>query len=242
MKKKKKKILILTPLAIIIITLVAFFCYTGNYYHASDVAKGCMESVNNVKVIVGDSNEIAFIPDNIEAGVIFYPGGLVEYEAYAPLMMKLAQNDIMAVIVKMPFKLAMFNENGAENVLKAYPYVDEWYISGHSLGGVFATRYASKHVDDFKGVLLLASYTTEDISESDLNVLCMYGTQDKVLNIKNYEKAKANLPTDYKEVIIDGGCHAFFGSYGPQKGDGDPTITVETQTELTAKEICDFIK
>ena len=36
------------------------------------------------------------------------------------------------------------------------------------------------------------------------------------------------------ETIIDGGCHAGFGSYGAQKGDGTPTISAEEQQQQTA--------
>ena len=34
-------------------------------------------------------NTLAFIPENAETGLIFYPGGKVEYTAYAPLMHEL---------------------------------------------------------------------------------------------------------------------------------------------------------
>ena len=37
-----------------------------------------------------------------------------------------------------------------------------------------------------------------------------------------------------KELVIDGGCHAFFGCYGAQKGDGTPTLTAKEQIEQTA--------
>ena len=44
------------------------------------------------------------------------------------------------------------------------------------------------------------------------------------------------------EVVISGGCHAFFGAYGEQKGDGTPGISREEQIDITAREIADFIK
>ena len=58
---------------------------------------------------------------------------------------------------------------------------------------------------------------------------------------ENYKENLANLPEDYKEVIIDGGCHAYFGMYGNQEGDGTPTITNEEQIKITAKEIIEFL-
>ena len=60
----------------------------------------------------------------------------------------------------------------------------------------------------------------EDLSATDLEVLSIYGTQDKVLNMEKYEQYRMNLPLDMEEQIIDGGCHAYFGDYGVQDGDG----------------------
>ena len=58
--------------------------------------------------------------------------------------------------------------------------------------------------------------------------------EDGVLNREKYEADRTNLPQDTTETIIDGGCHAGFGSYGTQKGDGTPTISAEEQQRQTA--------
>ena len=79
-----------------------------------------------------------------------------------------------------------------------------------------------------------ASYSTADLKGSGLSVLSVYGSEDGVLNLEKYEKYKENLPKDHKELVIDGGCHAFFGCYGAQKGDGTPTLTAKEQIEQTA--------
>ena len=62
----------------------------------------------------------------------------------------------------------------------------------------------------------------------------IYVSEDGVLNREKYEADRANLPQDTTETIIDGGCHAGFGSYGAQKGDGTPTISAEEQQRQTA--------
>lgn len=41
--------------------------------------------------------------------------------------------------------------------------------------------------------------------------------------------------------IIDGGCHAGFGSYGAQKGDGAPVISAEEQQRQTADALAAWI-
>ena len=55
-----------------------------------------------------------------------------------------------------------------------------------------------------------------------------------MLNREKYEADRINLPQDTTETVIDGGCHAGFGSYGAQKGDGTPTISAEEQQRQTA--------
>jgi hypothetical protein len=47
--------------------------------------------------------------------------------------------------------------------------------------------------------------------------------------MEQYQKYHSNLPGDAVEVVITGGCHAYFGNYGSQDGDGVPTITNEEQ-------------
>jgi hypothetical protein len=42
--------------------------------------------------------------------------------------------------------------------------------------------------------------------------------------------------------VINGGNHAQFGNYGPQKGDGTATVSREEQQAETARLILDFIK
>jgi hypothetical protein len=75
-----------------------------------------------------------------------------------------------------------------------------------------------------------------------LGVVSVLASNDKVLNQKNYEKNKKNLPGDYQEVMIEGGCHAYFGYYGTQRGDGKATITREEQMEMTVNAILNFVE
>ena len=90
-------------------------------------------------------------------------------------------------------------------------------------------------------MILLGSYSTADLSADDVQVLSIYGSEDKVLNAEKYAENKVNLPADFTEVVIEGGCHAGFGMYGPQEGDGTPAISAEEQINITAERIVDFI-
>ena len=104
-----------------------------------------------------------------------------------------------------------------------------------------AAGYAAAHEKDFDGLILLAAYSAKDLSQTTLRILSVYGSEDGVMNRESYEKNRANLPADTTEVVLDGGCHAQFGSYGPQDGDGIPTISGEEQVRQTAEAIAAFV-
>ena len=105
-----------------------------------------------------------------------------------------------------------------------------------------AASYIGSTEEKFEGLILLAAYSTADLSETDIEVLSVYGGNDGVLNMENYQENKANLPSDYTEVIIDGGCHAYFGAYGKQESDGVPEITMEEQIRITTEVIEKFMQ
>jgi alpha/beta superfamily hydrolase len=152
-------------------------------------------------------------------------------------MEKLAENGILCVLVHMPGNLAVLDINAADGIREMYPEIKTWYIGGHSLGGAMAASYAAKHSEDFSGLILLAAYSTADLSDSGLSVISVYGSMDGVLDRTQYEKYLPNLPDKAKEVVIEGGCHSYFGNYGMQEGDGTPTITREEQMEETVEAI-----
>lgn len=239
--KKSHKGLIITLstiVAVIGITLTVFFSYVGNYYHADDSVQ---EIINNdTDITIADNNDIVFNA-NSNTGIVFYPGGLVEYTSYVPLLKKIKDSGITCVLVDMPYNLALLDSNAADKYIKNMTDISSWYIAGHSLGGAFGATYTASNLDKIDGLIMLASYETKDISESDLDVMCIYGSEDGVLNLENYEDDKENLPSSYVEHIIEGGNHGYFGDYGEQDGDGVATITREEQQNQTANYISEFI-
>lgn len=216
--------------------------YINDFYPASPAAMEVLSSpAAGVTVTETPGRCIAFVPDSPTAAVVFYPGGKVQYEAYAPLMNALAERGILCVLLHMPGNLAVLDVNAAEGIPAQYPAVDDWYLAGHSLGGSMAAVHLDTHTTDYRGVIFLSAYSTKDLTDSGMKVLSLYGSEDGVLGMDAYNRNHHNLPTDAVEAVISGGCHAFFGDYGPQRGDGTPTITVEEQTRQTADAITAFI-
>ena len=231
--KQKKRILRIV-LGVLALTVLACAVYLCDYYPAEPEALEVFAPVGVIGAETTKEGDRVFGPKDADVGFIFYPGGKVEPLAYVPLMRALTEKGILCVLVEMPFHLAVFDIDAAEGIQEQYPDIERWYIGGHSLGGSMAAAYAETCPDDFEGLVLLGSYSAADLAETDLRVLSVYGSEDGVLDRGNYEENKKNLPRDFEEVILDGGCHAYFGMYGAQKGDGTPAITREEQLILTA--------
>ena len=240
---KKKKGLLLTLVSVILVLAIAVgVCafYLGDYYRADTDAIGAFLPQGSSWKEEPDGN-IVFAPEGATKGFIFYPGGKVEHTAYIPLMQACAERGVLCVLVDMPFNLAVFDMNAADEIRKDYPQIESWYIGGHSLGGAMAAAYLEKNYEDFDGLVLLGAYSTSDLSGSDLEVLSVYGSEDRVMDPVKYEECKSNLPEGFTEFSIDGGCHAYFGMYGFQEGDGTPSITNEDQIIFTADSIAEMI-
>lgn len=212
--KKRTKILLATLAMIFLAVLIGGYAYLSDYYHANDFAIEATAVQEDGVPVEQDSSVTWFLPSQPTAGLIFYPGGKVEDTVYAPLMRALAEKGILCGLVKMPGNLAVLSPNAADGLRQVHPVITDWYIGGHSLGGAMAASYAAKHSDDYAGLILLAAYSTKDLTGTSLRVLSIYGLEDGVLNRDSYEKNRKNLPADFTEVVIDDGCHAQFGSYG----------------------------
>ena len=239
--KRKRKIFIIILSVVLVLAIIVGACaiYVGDYYRID--AEAIMvhaESCGGYTAIsFPDEKTAVFAPEGATTGIIFYPGGKVEFTAYLPLMAELAEHGVLCVLVRMPFHLAVLDINAADGIREQYPEIEEWYIGGHSLGGSMAASYLEKNAEDYEGLVLLGAYSTADLSQTDLDVLSIYGSEDKVMNREKYDENKSNLPDGYTEIIIDGGCHAYFGMYGEQNGDGTPAITNEEQIRLTVENI-----
>ena len=236
MKKSKKRALLLTA-AMVLALILGCGIYVGDYYRAEETV---MDVPASVTVEVADDRTV-FAPENAKAGLIFYPGGKVEYTAYRPLMAELAKRDIFCVLLEMPLNLAVLDRNAAEGIPEEFPEVEHWYLAGHSLGGSMAASFVAKNADTYEGLVLLAAYSTENLVESGLKVCSLYGDRDGVLNLEKYGKYRSNLPQDTLELVLEGGNHAGFGCYGHQEGDGTSTLEPGVQLVWTADTISGFI-
>lgn len=218
--------------AVLLLTCGTAVWLLATAYSGDEAAVAALADGGGVTVEESEDG-LLFRPGSYDRGLIFYPGARVEPEAYSPLMHSLAEAGILVVLLEMPLNLAILEGSAAEGIPGEYPEVETWYIGGHSLGGYMAAGHAAE-AEGYAGLLLLAAYTGTDLRESGLSVLSVRGSEDGILNGDRYEEGLALLPADTREVVLPGGNHSQFGSYGHQEGDGTPSITPREQIEATA--------
>ncbi|UQZ35707.1 alpha/beta hydrolase [Paenibacillus sp. PK3_47] len=242
MANSKNKRRIITGLILVLIAAGVFLWRYLTPYTPEESAETALVTSGGVTVEQND-NWISFEPSvTLGTSVIFYPGGLVKAEAYAPLAKRVAEAGHPFYIARMPLNLAVIKGDAADDIIRVHPQ-QSFVLGGHSLGGVMASRYASEHPDQLEGVYFLASYPDEkgSLKDTTLSVLSLLGTEDKVVDRDKYNEGRSFLPGNTVYFSILGGNHAQFGSYGPQKGDGEAAITEEEQQTRTVRALLDWL-
>lgn len=228
----RKKLLLTGGILLLILAILSgvFFWYVSDYYRAEDVALEVMAQDNEISV--QDNLTILSPSYPTDTAMIFYPGAKVEAEAYLPLLDQIRQTGITCILVHMPFHMAIFDANAAEDVMANFPDIQHWYIAGHSMGGAMASKFASEHPNEVDGLILMGAY--------------IYGNypDDKTLTIYGSLNQSVEDHIDYTKNIVEiqGGNHAQFGNYGPQKGDLPATISPQEQQKQTVAAISSFIQ
>lgn len=233
-KNLKDKILKISVgiVGVLLAILIGFSIWASNAYMPNDEAVATFSSESSVEIDVQGKFIVMTPKDTTPTkGFIFYQGAKVEPVSYVPLCKKIAEQGYQVVIPQMPFNLAILSSNKTKEITDYYSNVESWVIGGHSLGGVVATKHALEN-PKIKGIAYYASYPNGDeLKDTDLEVLSIYGSEDGVLKFDSLEKSKEYLPESAEFIEIKGGNHAQFGDYGKQKGDNDATIGEQEQQE-----------
>ena len=218
---------LIAVMAVVVIGTIGFLAWTSNPYQPMPEAIAALQSDSIVQV--QDESWLVFKPRGSEptTGLILYPGGLVDYRAYAPAARAIAAQGYLVVIVPMPFSLAFFDANRASDVIAKYPSIKRWAIGGHSLGGVAAAMFVKSHPDAVRAIAFWASYPADSLVDSRVAAVSIYGTNDG--GVDQLVRARNLMPASTRWVVIEGGNHGQFGWYGLQSGDGTATTSRESQ-------------
>ena len=170
------------------------------------------------------------------AGLIFFPGALVDPVAYAPLVHEIAAAGYASILIQVPRRAAFGGADGPEvfdraRNAAARSSVRRWVVAGHSRGGVIACYVVRDGFPGLAGAVLLGTTHPRDFSlaATSIPMTRVYGTRDTIADVDKIERTRVNLPPSARIVRIDGGNHSQFGYYGFQPGDRPAKISREEQ-------------
>jgi dienelactone hydrolase len=222
-----KRGLLIALLALAFLVAVGLAVWMGTSHGASTEAQEALEQAD-----IDNGTWYAFEADDRsspEVGVVLYPGAHVSADAYALLAQRLAQQSgALVAVVRVPLDLAFLDQDAADGVIEAHPEVERWVVGGHSLGGVAAANFAAAS-PKVEGLLLWASRPSgdTDLSNTKLEVTSIHGSEDRLVDSASIARARRLLPVSTAYVEIEGANHYYFGDYGAQSDDGEPTIPRE---------------
>jgi len=224
------------------VAVLVFVVWALTPYQADDAARDALWSGQGVTVTQAAEATVFDPGGEVATGLVLYPGGRVEASAYAPLARAVAEQGHLVVLQPMPLNLAVFASGRAARAIEAHPQVRTWAVGGHSLGGAMAAEFAAREPALVDGLVLLAAYPASvDLSGSSLAVLTMRGTADGLVSAEDIEQRRSMLPPGSVLIEIDGGNHAGFGSYGPQRGDGASALPAGEQARIAADAVARFL-
>lgn len=221
------------------IVLLITGCSYRALYTADDISPDVTITETRNKIEIRPNQ-----PTVTDTGLLFYPGGLVDNHVYNEILSDfVGEAGIAALITKMPGNLAVFDIDAGLSVIEDYPEITTWIIAGHSLGGAMAAAVVYDNPDVFEGLILMDSRPASgnSLADWDGRVLSLYSSIEKIEDVDStlsllppetwLDETETDYPAETSNYTvvhqIDGGSHSYFGTYGPQDGDYEPTITRE---------------
>ena len=187
--------------------------------------------------------------------VVFLPGGLIDPDAYVPLVRSLASAGIPSAIAELPYRSAptsgtraelwgRIDAAGRDLAVSGGTSSRPVFLAGHSRGAMFAALYAADHVDEIDGLILIGSTHPRErsLAHATWPVLKILGSEDCVATVGAARENAGLLPAHTQWLELAGANHRQFGYYGWQIGDCEPAISRESQHVQTTGAILDFLK
>ena len=237
------KILRILLIVLLLILLLGTVGLVGWATVSSQAATERAVAVLEENGIEREDGQLVFRPNTpTDKGLIYYPGGLVDPEAYAVTAQGIADAGFLVVIPKMPLNLAFTGINRADGIREDFPEIESWVVGGHSLGGAMAAQYAKSNVDDLDGLIMYASYPSnnEDFVDFPLPILTVIGSNDP--GAERQEAFYEAIADSAKKIIIEGGNHRQYADYSFQADDGIAAISAAEQQEQIIAATVQFLE
>ena len=227
----------ISVLALLVIVVAGFIIYAQFDYEPSALLN---EEVDLTEIEKDDAGLI-FQPESPNGkGIILYQGAKVEKEAYAYLGQSLSERGFVVSIPQLPLNFGILGAGTADDVIDEYTEVEEWFVGGHSLGGVAASFYAETPSPKLKGLYFLGSYPASDFSQSDLAMLSIYGELDGLSQVEDIEDNKCVCNGGQNLPFVSGFfCHVIDDE---KKRVYDMNQTESPSTSPTVTDIAEGIK
>lgn len=176
--------------------------------------------------------------------VLFYPGGLVDPKAYAPLCRRIAEHGYSVIIIKMPWRMANLGYKIPLEKGLLSDTTQHYVLIGHSKGAAMVARFIDEYPQYIMKAILLATThpRDQDLSHLKIPIMKILASDDGIADEKSIMDNKHLLPNSTQYVRIPGGNHAQFANYGRQFMDGNASITREQQQEIVLEYILSFLK
>jgi hypothetical protein len=215
---------ILAAVAVVVVLVLVAFGVWANMVMQGERDAAIDVWTNPDVTVTSTDNSVVMTPTNVTStnGLVFVPGAKVDPYAYMYKLSGLVESGLTVVITKPTLNLAFFDLRPLSTFEADAPEVTTWAVGGHSLGGVKACLLADDPT--VTGLALFGSYCANDLSDTDLTVISIAGSEDGLSTPSKISDAAANLPADTEFIEIEGANHASFGDYGVQPGDGTATI------------------
>lgn len=223
------------------VALVVFVVWSWWGFSANRTAIAALEDSAGVRVTTAarywQFTPLASAPSFRQ--LLFYPGGMVDPVAYAPLAHALAAQGYFVTLVKLPRRGAFGGADDAEvfvnarAAMKASASTAPWVVAGHSKGGAVAARMAREDSNGLVAVVLLGTSHPRDFSlvASTLAFTQVLADRDPIASLERANRNRHNLPVNTRRIVIKGGNHSQFGEYGFQPGDRFAHITRDAQRD-----------
>ncbi|GAB2449400.1 hypothetical protein HD599_002017 [Conyzicola lurida] len=225
----------LVALAVVVVLAVVAFMVWANMVMQGDRDAAVEVWTNPHVEVTSTDHSVVLAPTGVASGtgLVFIPGAKVDPYAYMFKLSGIVERTGATIVITEPtLNLAFFDQRPLATFTDDAPGVDEWFVGGHSLGGVRACMLADDPA--VTGLVLFGSYCADDLTGSGLEVLSIAGSEDGLSTPEKIADARGMLPDDAELVEIDGLNHAGFGDYGVQPGDNAASIDRdEARTAIT---------
>lgn len=231
---------------------VVFCLWSLIAFRASSTARAAEASDAAVRVTRADGARrfTPSSPASSEVGLLFFPGGMVDPTAYAPLARAAAAAGFEAVVLELPRRGAFGGADAPELYDRADALMRDsaaparWIVAGHSRGAVVATQLAGSRPAGLAGVVLIGTTHPRDVDLSGLGlpITKVVGTRDGLARPASVEANRHLLPAGTRWVSIEGANHSQFGWYGFQPGDRFATIAASEQRALMIAAVLDALR